>query len=154
LHLTMSKSVDDKAAAKAARKAAKKEVDGDVKATKKETKDKKRKRDAEEGASPSKEKKEKKKSKKAADAKPAGSDSVDTPTTAAPAVENALDQFRLAEPIKSLLRSKGIEALFMIQVRPQPAKARCAAPPRPAPPAKSISACHAHTAACSAWLHG
>jgi ATP-dependent RNA helicase DDX21 len=79
-----------------------------------------KKKKSKEAAAAAGEQPPKKKSKKDKAAKDSGkkTDSDDEPTAAAaaPAADpNALDNFHLAEGIKSLLRSKGIEALFPIQ---------------------------------------
>jgi ATP-dependent RNA helicase DDX21 len=73
-----------------------------------------KKRKAEESAA---DKPSKKKAVK--DGAPTDSDTVMSDTPAAPkqAVENPLDDFKLSEQIKSLLRSKGIESLFPIQAK-------------------------------------
>lgn len=122
-HAAVMSTEGEKAARKAARKAEKElktekaavaELNGDD--AKPSKKRKAEKGGAEQTPGDKKAKKGKADKKAAAaDAKPSGSDSgSDAPPTPA-VVENALDGFRLAEPIKSLLRSKGIESLFAIQ---------------------------------------
>ena len=76
-----------------------------------------KKRKAEESAADKAGKPSKKKAVKAE--APSDNDTVmaDTPAAAKAVDENALDNFRLSEQIKSLLRSKGIESLFPIQAK-------------------------------------
>ncbi len=109
----------------------KKKKEGKEKKEKKEKKEGKKRKAGEEGAdvaTPAGEAGDKKakKAKKGKDEAGSGSDgeeggSAEAAAAAAPANPLALDNFALSAPVKSLLRAKGIEALFDIQASCLPA---------------------------------
>ena len=118
--MSKSSSKEDKAAVKAARKAekaakkAKEEVIADSAPAEDAKPSKKKRKAAEEAAAaPAAPKAAKKQKQQVTSSDSAG----DPPAAPAPVPENSLDNFRLGEPLKSLLRSKGIETLFAIQAQ-------------------------------------